>query len=580
MTDNNKVLTVSYGTFSCTLEGFDDSFDTMKAIAEYFRDLAADDRYFGAEPPQPDAKVLAAIAERELSRVVEGRVDGNTVTLRPAGPSAEEIAAQEAAAQAEKEAAEKAAKDAAEKAEKEAAEKQAAEKAAQEAKTAKRAAKEAAIAAENAAREAQEKAEREAQAAEALAIEEASRAETETTAQAEANAATATDPDIDDLAISAGDKATQSENSETVAEKLRRIRGVVSNSADSAEEFSEDQHAEDFLSEADQTSQTAADATQSKAPRVVKVKKTANNAPKADVEKSETKPVAQVDDPEGLEEFINAALPAAPGVSGELDEELLQDIDEEVAEISPDPVADEEAETTSAVETDEDVTGAATDAKEQNTAKNHGREILSGDPDADDPEMQRIIGQAMSELDKPDTLAKKATHQQLKAAVMAKAAEGPSNEDAKTESPYRDDLAQVVGGGKRSAPPLKLVASQRVDVIGEEADIKPRQVPTAPVAKSVPANFDEFLSQQGAKELPEILEAAAAYTTFVEGHDKFSRLQVMRKVSDAMADEYSREESLRAFGQLLRDGTLQRQGGGNFVIEPSTRFHPSARAAG
>ncbi|MBO6883067.1 MAG: hypothetical protein JJ869_05725 [Marivita sp.] len=777
---SNKILTVSYGTFSCTLEGFDNSFDTMKAIAEYFRDLAQDDRYFGAEPPTPDAEMLARIAEREIARRVEARFEKGNLVLRPSDDA--EPPRGDVAPQSSKDAA---LADA----------------------TASVAATALAVAAQPA----------DAQAVSTdtfveddieIDISEMEFADLEAVADSEEDNAPEDDgvtidlsdisldtDDVDAAAFSADDVLDAEETAiaessiddliaaqddkenrriaaeaaeaevapvvaDSVAEKLQRIRAVVASKAQPAPEYIEDEHAmsgpdgdgndennaidveettalddnlftdtiaavvsdqldlddeddeEAFLPDTDFDDEDDEDYAPVAARRddaqseleILRAKIAELEAQAAAARASETVAVEQaeqpdviaqqdedddeddldlmsddedddelfaddeeddsrdkpyvlqntvMDDDETDEEEAAAPQPLIARVgkakradveaalaSGQLEEYDDEDEDDApVAVVRPVPgledssltpeqeaeLARELADLHAEIEEDEDwdfddeeddfdhepLSEADEEAASANIRKavkltSPGRAMLTDTSIEEDTDsVERLVGKTDSAMEEPEGNRRRNAIAHLRAAVAATKADrilGFGKKTVNEEQPYREDLADAVrprrpkvteARSARPAPvrpaPLKLVAEQRIDVDGEKAatPVRPRrvmrnveQVEAADAKAGDDTGFAEFAENQGAHTLPELLEAAAAYMSFVEGRDQFSRPQLMTKLLQAEGAASSREERLRSFGQLLREGKIEKKSGGRFAASDSIGFKPDARAAG
>ncbi|TDK43123.1 chemotaxis protein CheA [Antarcticimicrobium luteum] len=721
MVQSNKVLTVSYGTFSCTLEGFEDSFDTMKAIAEYFRDLAADDRYFGAEPPQPDTEMLARIAEREVARHVEARREGSGFVLRAAqiGAPAAPAAAAEPVARAAAPAPdvrpdqpphqEATGADAL----------PTAEAMVQAPETAETAAA-AGVTAETAAFMAQA----EAHAGDVAATEE----EEDRVDLPEAEpvaAATATAPEPD-----------------SIAAKLQRIRAVVSRSetAKTEVDYSEDEHfddsfaatlpeetaeetgaettameddrsyqetvGEDLADDEEAEPQTAAeslsetarvttavtgqgaedatgettaeradaagqmDATAEDAfsgldprraarlrRRMARARQAAEDETAADAEAAlQSQSARQEAITQDREEaFAPDADDTDTALFDDLDDDaqdnddfgdrhrnmlaassgrgaarrrprvmILQHDEEDTAAQEPEaeapvlpsaelppgtlPAEDEADLMRELAEVEAELRGGAADAKETSEdirpatapAARPARHAASDDSS----DLSRLMAAASEKLDAPEAASTRETYSHLRAAVAATQAERSAGGGIDTNpdaAAYRDDLARVVqprrprpAGARTTRPgadevrrpaPLKLVAEQRVDDLDARASksgpVRPRRV-AAPVAEQAQTGtgFAAFAEEMGALELPELLEAAAAYMQFVEGRDQFTRPQLIHKAREAADDEFSREDGLRSFGMLLREGKIVKKDSGRFVASGEIGFQPDSRAAG
>ena len=767
MVNTSKILTVSYGTFSCTLEGFDDSFETMKAIAEYFRDLAADDRYFGAEPPTPDADMLARIAEREIARRVEAHEDQGKIVLRAAETAALASSAEHATAPVAETPAEAPVTETP--ADEPAAEMVAADPAPQD-PVEEPVAEMPAIATpdpEPVAHAAPEyvaavPAEEPRDFVFSEQVEE-SPATDEPVADADPVAEMANEQPVQDIAsdamaediaaqpvdlsepepetpvelaeeTDAGDAPEADEYIETaeeffenspqpdasesyeadvveepvapaasvdpesVAAKLNRIRSVVSQTEQTYDQgdYTEDEHAQDFLSDAaaelgaalaqddeaelqnaeqpaieeididpvgmidtsdaaepetdeveavadedeaddgfeDTLSQLLADSiAEDTAEDAAEQDVTETSDPELDDEttmvdaeelaaETETETDDGVDDQEALVDDEAPTQHDAPVIEmeaeeteseGHLSAEEEEDLQTELAEVeaeveaadAEEPIAVEE----DAPDTMEEVSEEASETMEEPVAEpepeaEHAREGRTKLERAEgQTDIERIFDEADNKLEQPESNQRRSAIQHLRAAVAATRAEKKAGVDLKKDvddTPYRSDLASVVRPRRPSASdgirserpttegrpaPLKLVAEQRVDT--DREPVRPRRVSASELAASIDgatseneSNFTQFAKEMGATQLPELLEAAAAYMADVEGRAQFSRPMLMHKLQEVEQENFSREDGLRSFGQLLREGKIQKIKGGRFTITDDTDFRNETRHAG
>ncbi|WP_170346565.1 hypothetical protein [Ruegeria atlantica] len=565
MVQNNKVLTVSYGTFSCTLEGFDDSFETMKAIAEYFRDLAADDRYFGSEPPQPDAEMLTRIARRDALQRVEASQNESGLLLR-AAPNTEAPAPVGSDAP----------------------------------------------------------------------VRHAPDADAVTTPPPEyAQPSPVQTAFTDAKAVD----ATTSPPADSIAAKLQRIRAVVSHSDVPPTAYSEDEESSLLANTAPPVDAVAAafeagalneeDFAEPAQPEAAEIEDLqaldaedvqTDDAPAASENQAfETaEPIIENDSEQQvqltpdhlLDEEVEVAtddaqLPAEPLFS-DLEEDTDEEIDEEdvpnilnvedVAIESEDEPGDEaQDDQAQGVLTEEDEIQLLSEISEiEKDMAGRSSQKLTDDADPDQ-DISRLMAKTGEHMEDPSSSDARETYSHLRTAVAATEADrdGQPAPDTSPVDEYRVDLASAVSPRRpevnvtsirpeADAPaPLKLVAEQRVDDQSESnGPVMPRRVTTqVEEAGSEEGGFAQFAQDQGAQSLQDLLEAAAAYLSFIEGQQQFSRPQLMNKVRSLKQDEFNREESLRSFGQLLRDGKIEKAGGGRFAASDLIGFRPDDERA-
>jgi hypothetical protein len=152
------------------------------------------------------------------------------------------------------------------------------------------------------------------------------------------------------------------------------------------------------------------------------------------------------------------------------------------------------------------------------------------------------------------------------------------------ETAFADDTgAPAAVTPPKPSPTLRLVASQRATDLADQTDaasLRLRQIAAKVDTTQVRTiGFDEFAAQHDVSDLGDMIEAAAAYIAYISKEDDFSRPQVMKIVQSVADEDISREDGLRSFGRLLRQNRIVKLENGRFQVAPTTRFRPDDLAA-
>jgi len=92
-------------------------------------------------------------------------------------------------------------------------------------------------------------------------------------------------------------------------------------------------------------------------------------------------------------------------------------------------------------------------------------------------------------------------------------------------------------------------------------------------------SFQEFADGIGASSLQDMIEAAGAYLTLTKG-GSFTRPELFAQLN-ALGSEPSREDGLRGFGRLLREGRLTKTDAGTYALTETSPMlaHAKRRAS-